>query len=145
MDLRSKFRSLTANPAKDGVAPQTGDTSADQETSSSTNPQNNNDKSDIPEVAPVIGAAAVTEESAQNAEHASEIVEYCGREKENNGELPIVVTAGTNAADPDKHAGNDIENNEEIENESEYPSGLKLSLLCFGLCMAIFTVALDNT
>ncbi|KAI9691805.1 MAG: hypothetical protein M1822_007877 [Bathelium mastoideum] len=31
------------------------------------------------------------------------------------------------------------------EDETQYPSGLKLAVLSFGLCLAIFVVALDNT
>ncbi|OCL11141.1 MFS general substrate transporter [Glonium stellatum] len=34
---------------------------------------------------------------------------------------------------------------EEIEDESKYPSGLSVAFLTFGLCLATFTVALDNT
>ncbi|PQE06403.1 hypothetical protein CJF32_00002433 [Rutstroemia sp. NJR-2017a WRK4] len=44
-----------------------------------------------------------------------------------------------------------VDGNEELSNEEEdqdnvtYPGGLQLGLLTFGLCMATFTVALDNT
>lgn len=34
---------------------------------------------------------------------------------------------------------------EEAEDESKYPRGIALALLTFGLCLALFVVALDNT
>jgi hypothetical protein len=59
------------------------------------------------------------------------------------------ASAGTNAAMVEKSGV--VEGNEELGNEEEdqdnvtYPGGLQLGLLTFGLCMATFTVALDNT
>ena len=37
------------------------------------------------------------------------------------------------------------ENGQEVEDETKYPGGVALSILTFGLCMATFVVALDNT
>ena len=41
--------------------------------------------------------------------------------------------------------GEAVNSTEEVEDESKYPSGAKLLVLTFGLCMATFVVALDNT
>lgn len=39
----------------------------------------------------------------------------------------------------------DTAEGEEAEDESKYPGGVALTLLTFGLCLALFVVALDNT
>ena len=49
----------------------------------------------------------------------------------------------TNDAKEEQTAENTVEN--DAEDETKYPGGFKLAVLTFGLCMALFVVALDNT
>ena len=51
----------------------------------------------------------------------------------------------TAVAEHDATSKRDADGNEVIEDESKYLSGWKLAPLTFGLCMATFVVALDNT
>ncbi|KAI9880358.1 MAG: hypothetical protein M1830_003969 [Pleopsidium flavum] len=82
---------------------------------------------------------------------------------EGNGALSDIGDAGATSRNTEKHAVIDVdrhvanpetvaevdekkaEGDEEIEDESKYPNGVPLAILTFGLCMAIFVVALDNT
>lgn len=148
MGLRGKFRNLTASSAKDRLAPSRKHGVADQEILASATPQNTSDKIVLPEVAPVGGGAIVAKEPAPNTDEAADAIKHVGHEDEKAGEsvelaeLTPERVINANIADDTTVNGNA---NEEVEDESQFPSGLKLGLLTFGLCMAIFTVALDNT
>ena len=67
----------------------------------------------------------------------------------NNGSPEIAVTSGEKIQDggpaetkEDESAENTVD---EQNDDSKYPGGTVLALLTFGLCMATFVVALDNT
>lgn len=74
--------------------------------------------------------------------------EHGGRDKErelapNSGspEEKTVAAAGAGAGASNEETTDE----EEQEDESVYPGGAALAILTFGLCMATFVVALDNT
>ena len=156
MGLRGKFRSATAKPAKVDLAPNREHTVADQKTSKSPTPQITDDKivlpENAPEDAPVIGTAVVTKIPHHDAEKAAEVIEQTHNGNEKEKSRGIVESADShstpasivNVINSDENIGNG-DTTEEVQDESQYPGGLSLSLLTFGLCMAIFTVALDNT
>ena len=152
MGLRGKFRSATASPAKDDLAPNREHAVADQETSKSPTPQITDDKTVLPEDAPVIGTAVVTKIPHHDAEKAADVVGHTqnGNEKEKSGGIvesansPSTPASIINATNSDENIENG-DTTEEVQDEGQYPGGLSLGLLTFGLCMAIFTVALDNT
>lgn len=112
--------------------------------------------SPLPEAATVLRAV----------EHASETNEAAATVFESN--LSTTATHGDNVHDDEKHVHVTNEENiptgvdlaviqnrcpdgggtiESVEDDGEtvYPDGLQLGILTFGLCMATFTVALDNT
>lgn len=79
------------------------------------------------------------EAGPKKADNEKATVQPCDLETTSAGD-----EGSTTLADPVAPGTEDALNSEE-EETPEYPSGLKLALLTFGLCMATFTVALDNT
>ena len=52
---------------------------------------------------------------------------------------------GTTAEKRESRSGNAENTVDDQNDDSKYPGGAKLGILTFGLCMAIFVIALDNT
>jgi len=112
--------------------------------------------SPFPEAAPVLGAVGWIGESDDKAQaaaaafkhHLSPTVtqpqdhEKGPREHEHEveGQVASAATTATIVGEetPEESEG-------EGEDEVVYPGGMQLALLTFGLCLATFTVALDNT
>ena len=72
------------------------------------------------------------------------------RDVHGNGAVPTLVSNEANSIDQKEVARDDtsqekIEEQDEPEDESKYPGGLKLLLLLVGLALATFVIALDNT
>jgi hypothetical protein len=155
-DLSSKetATTVTPNPVDD-----------EKHNSTSRSPSlHSHPSSPLPEVAPVLDAVGFvlepTEEPTEKPqatatafedhpsqppaenEKAQHVVEENGSAEDGSARTgePIVQHEGEAGVDDAKRPGQ-----EEAEEEIDYPSGLKLGLLTFGLCMATFTVALDNT
>ncbi|KAF7912858.1 uncharacterized protein EAF01_001879 [Botrytis porri] len=107
--------------------------------------------SPLPDVAPTIGGVGVVCEDSEKADAAATSLkhhpcEFRDPEKDFHGNASSGIGA------PIEHDGEKgevvegtEESNREEEDENHYISGVPLALLTFGLCMATFTVALDNT
>jgi hypothetical protein len=112
--------------------------------------------SPFPEAAPVLGAVGWVGESDEKTQaaatafkhHLSPTVtrphdhEKGPHEHEHGVEGQVASTATTATI-----VGEETPEESEGEGEDEvvYPGGMQLALLTFGLCLATFTVALDNT
>jgi len=132
-------------------------------TSSPRRPSLYSEKSSpLPEVAPVLGVGGFVSESSEKAQEAasafkqhsspsptrhndvyqaekeSRIITEAGESPENNASVENAAVARPEAE------GDNGDSNDE-EDEIVYPGGVQLALLTFGLCMATFTIALDNT
>lgn len=114
--------------------------------------------SPVPEVAPTLGGVGVVFEDTEKADaaatsfkkHPVEPLKDHQHEHLDLDKASKVIheddSARTNA--PIVEKGGVVEGAEESngeDDENHYISGLPLVLLTFGLCMATFTVALDNT
>lgn len=107
--------------------------------------------SPLPEVAPTIGGVGVVYEDSEKADAAATSFkqhphEPLDPEKDFHENAPAGIGA---PIEHDGEKGGVIEateeSNGEEDDENHYISGVPLALLTFGLCMATFTVALDNT
>lgn len=113
--------------------------------------------SPLPEVAPTIGGVGVVYEDEKKADAAATAFQH-----HDSSELPADhhhepldpekqshenASAGTGApiVDRDGVVAGAEESSGEEDDGNHYISGAPLVLLTFGLCMATFTVALDNT
>jgi hypothetical protein len=106
-------------------------------------------------VTEVVGDAAVGDESTGNKAIAADGLHPIDVEKTNtaseSGQGSTVNSDGDminheskeiKVGETSVEAGEkEVKNTEEVEEEVEYPHGLQLGLLTFGLCMAIFVVA----
>jgi hypothetical protein len=118
-------------------------------TPSSTTAGDTPEQSIVPQEAPVAGAVGVNEERKDDAAAGSSSFQEHAVENEKVVEH---YAPGNTSNDPitenkDVEATAEASENTEEDDEANivYPSGLKLALLTFGLCMAVFVVALDNT
>lgn len=113
--------------------------------------------SPLPEVTPVLGAVGWVGESSEKAERAATTFKH--------HLSPAVTRTRTHEHEHEKgekvpHTGGDesavttanilggetlVESDGESEDEVVYPGGAQLALLTLGLCLATFTIALDNT
>jgi len=157
----SKEASETANavpPTQEADTPATSTIHDEKHKPTSRRPSlHSHTSSPIPEVAPVLGGAGFVAEQSQKAEHAATAfkhhpgLEPNGKahvnekvthvtDEENSAtatETPIVHKDGDAVVDASGEAG-------EEDDETDYPGGLQLGLLTFGLCVATFTVALGT-
>ena len=118
-----------------------------EEKSSTVAHEDGRQKEVLPVEAPVVGVEGVVEGSEQNAETAPAVVEPIP-----HTEKTLPVTEGASGEIQEHHTPKDekeAEASAEVAGENEgdetgivYPSGTKLVLLTFGLCMAVFVVAL---
>jgi hypothetical protein len=160
--------SVTPNTeAEDPAEPATGDTSsAEHEKRRSTSNKEledgNNERkpslhsqssSPLPKLAPVLGAVAlVSESTAASASKQHPSPPLAHSDHVHDGEKHTHVTAQENgstgirsvALNDGKNAGATTGSGEE-DDEIIYPGGFQLGILTFGLCMATFVIALDNT
>ncbi|TEY56427.1 hypothetical protein BOTCAL_0225g00070 [Botryotinia calthae] len=107
--------------------------------------------SPLPEVAPTIGGVGVVFEDSEKADAAATSFKQHPHEPL-DPEKDFHENAAAGIGAPIEHDGKKggvIEGTEEAngeeDDENHYISGVPLALLTFGLCMATFTVALDNT
>ena len=68
-----------------------------------------------------------------------------GQTDDNHSQIVVEEKEGKAAGYVEPLQGEEEEKEEEEEDESKYPGGWALAILTFGLCMATFVVALDNT
>ncbi|RAL65207.1 hypothetical protein DID88_001313 [Monilinia fructigena] len=115
--------------------------------------------SPLPEVAPTVGGVGVVFEDAQKAGAAATSFKHHPVEPPANhqhkhldkekGSHLVTESATAETGAPTVEKDGVVEGAEgssgEDDNENHYVSGVPLVLLTFGLCMATFTVALDNT
>jgi len=116
--------------------------------------------SPLPEVAPVLGVGGFVSEPSEKAQEAASAFkqhsspsptrhdDFYQAEKESRvitepSESPENNASVENAPVARQEGDNGDSNDE--EDEIVYPGGIQLALLTFGLCMATFTIALDNT
>ena len=118
----------------------------------------------LPEAAPVLGGGGFAGEPSEKAHGASTASKDYPSETPAHNENNEKSEYGKETGSADKRSsgtGDSIARNEggigteipgaeesaeeEEDDDVDYPGGLKLGLLTFGLCMATFTVALDNT
>lgn len=107
--------------------------------------------SPLPDVAPTIGGVGVVYEDSEKADAAATSFKHHPSELP-DPEKDFHENASAGIGAPIKYDGEKggvvegtEESNEEDDDENHYVSGVPLALLTFGLCMATFTVALDNT
>ena len=83
-----------------------------------------------------------TDSSNEKAEHtgSDSVTEDHANDNENTKDA-----AGVTDAIQRSESGHEENTVDEQNDDSKYPGGAKLGVLTFGLCMAIFVVALDNT
>lgn len=67
------------------------------------------------------------------------------RHGEDNGRAIELRSNGAEGDDARVDAAKSASSTDEAEDESQYPGTLVTALLTFGLCLAAFTTALDNT
>ncbi|CZR61162.1 related to aflatoxin efflux pump AFLT [Phialocephala subalpina] len=110
--------------------------------------------SPVPEVAPVLGAVGWVGEPSEKAEHAATAFKHHPveppaqhDEKQANEEHVAQISDKEGSAGTAAPIVTDGEPDIEAEGDDEivYPGKLQLGLLTLGLCLATFTVALDNT
>jgi hypothetical protein len=161
----------TANPVPqrhpdtdaDADADADTDTDADADLDSATNPADEYDvknketsrtasldsKSSVPQdgLAPVAGNTSEARSTLVDPANPSLPPENLPNDEKHTHVVEENGISGTEQ--PVKDGGAAAENTERAsdaeEDEIVYPGGLQLGLLTFGLCMATFTVALDNT
>ncbi|KAF4629471.1 hypothetical protein G7Y89_g8680 [Cudoniella acicularis] len=137
------------------VAPETETTSpvnVEEHKSTSRQPSlHSHPSSPVPEVAPVLGFAGFIGEPTEKAEHAATAFKHHPNiELHEKGHVEE-KTSHAHIGEENGSAGTEApmvkeeESEEEAEEEVVYPGGVTLALLTFGLCLATFTVALDNT
>lgn len=147
----------TALPVQEA---ETQTTHAESETRKSTTRRpslHQHASSPIPDVAPVLGAAGWVGEPSEKAEHAATAFKHHlsptitrtktheqekGHHEAREEETQEAGSAATTATIVGEETPSD---EEESEDEVVYPGGMQLGLLTLGLCLATFTVALDNT
>jgi hypothetical protein len=122
----------------------------------------------VPVVSPGPGDVGFVRESPRRAEEAANVFKYhpleeekygpladhSGKPRENNeagsGVVEYYGTPTTNETKVKAPATVSRDDRGEIEGEKgeksvDYPSGIKLGLVTFGLCLTTFCVTLDNT
>ena len=161
-DSFARETATTVTPNTEAVSPATSP--VDDEKHNSTSRRPSHPSSPLPEAAPVSGGAGVVGEQTEKTEaSATALNDHSSQppaRNENNEKSEHVTEENGPGEDGSARTGDPMVRKEgeagavegaersgeaEAEEEPDYPSGLKLGLLTFGLCMATFTVALDNT
>jgi hypothetical protein len=123
-------------------------TANEEERNSAVDHEEERQKEVLPVEAPTVGAVGIVEGSQQKAEIAAAGVEPNPHTEKRLSatEQPTDEIQEHYAPKDEKEAGTSAEVAEGEDEDDEagivYPSGTKLVLLTFGLCMAVFVVAL---